>query len=227
MIKKILFIIGLATASVLTTQAQTVQDIFNPNYSITWLGIDYSHTKIIGTVSAFGGKTPVTAAEIHDRYYGGWNQLILDEPEKYNIAKMLYRKSVVKDIAMVTALNTASSMDSVEVATTPYYTSEQIQTFVSTYPLEKKSGIGVVFITESMHKSYGGAYYHVVFFKMDTKEILLQERVQGIVIGTGIRNYWAGSYFNVMEYIREDRYPSWKKRYGASKTTNTQTEPKW
>lgn len=78
-----------------------------------------------------------------------------------------------------------------------------------------------------MDKAYGGAYYHVVFFNMETKEVLLQERVQGLVIGAGIRNYWAGSYFNVMEYIRDDRYPRWKKRHLTTKPTDPEAAPKW
>ena len=217
MIKKSLTILGFVLVSVCSTsKAQTVQDIFNPSYPVTWLGIDYSHAKIIGSVSKFGGNTPVTKAELHDKYYGEWNQLILDEPTKFDIAKMISRKSIVKDISMVTALNAASSMDSVEVATT-FYSQEQIQQYVSAYPIENKSGIGVIFITECMNKSYGGAYYHVVFFKMDTKEILLQQRVQGLVQGSGIRNYWSNTYFDVMEYIRDEQMPRWKKRYGASK----------
>ena len=224
MVKKILSIVGLVWMSVFSSHAQTIQDIFNSGYPVTWLGIDYSHSKIVGKMSQFGGKTPVSAAEIHDTYYAQWNQLILDEPEKYDVAKMISRKTVVKDISMVTQLNAASSMDSVEVVSTPSYIPEQIQKFVSSYPLENKSGIGMIFITESMHKSYGGAYYHVVFFKMDTKEILLQQRVQGLVQGSGIRNYWATTYFDVIEYMRDEQMPRWKKRYGSSTVT---PQPKW
>ncbi|HSY62886.1 MAG TPA: hypothetical protein VK796_13470 [Cytophaga sp.] len=224
MIKKILSIVSLTLIVTFNSNAQTVQDIFNTNIPVTWFGIDYSHVKIVGTINQFGGKTPVTATELHDTYYTEWNHLILDEPEKYDIAKMINRRGAIKDIGMITALNAASSMDSVEVAATPYYSQEQIQKFVSAYPIENKKGIGLVFIAECMNKSYGGAYYHVVFFKIDTKEILLQERVQGMVMGVGIRNYWAGSYLSVIDYIKDDRYPKWKKRYGASSNA---TEPKW
>jgi len=217
MIKKILSIVCFIGASI-CSQAQTVQDIFgNPNYTVTWFGIDYSHSKIVGPVSQFGGKEPVTATEIRDRYYPEWNQLVLDEPEKFNVAKMIDRKSVLKDISMVKKLNAAVSLDSIEVSATPSYTREQIQDFVSAYPIENKSGIGLIFINECMNKSYGGAYYHVVFFNMETKKVLLQERIMGVVSGVGVRNYWATSYFNVMESVRNERYASWRKRYGAYK----------
>jgi hypothetical protein len=224
MIKKSLSIIFVLLCS-FNIHAQTIQDIFNPGIPVTWLGIDYSHAKIVGSISQFGGKIPTTAAEIHDKYYVEWNQLIIDEPEKFDVAKMVSRKSVAKDISMITKLNAAVSMDSAEVAATPYYTPEQIQQFVSAYPLENKSGIGMVFITECLNKSYGAGYYHVVFFKMDTKEVLLQHRLQGLPQGAGIRNYWANTFFDVIEHMRDEQMPRWKKRYGASKSTGT--EPKW
>ena len=200
--------------------SQTFQDIFNPSTEITWLGIDYSHTKIVGKMSQFGGVTPITALELRDKYYPEWNQLILDEPEKYSIPKMIYHKTVVNDIQMVKTLNAAALLDSLEVPSTPYYTPDYIQSIVANYPLINKSGIGLIFITECLNKSYGGAYYHVVFFNMSTKEILLHERIQGMVIGNGLRNYWAGSYFNVMEDIRQLRYPKWKRRYLTTTPTN-------
>jgi len=230
MIKKILSILGLAFISVFSSQAQTVQDIFgNTDYNVTWYGIDYSHAKIVGSLGLFGGKTPVSPTDLRDRYYPAWNYLILDEPAKFDIAKMIRRKAVTKDISIVKQLNAAARMDSVEVSITPYYSPKEIQQFVSSYPIEDKAGIGLVFITESMNKLKDEAYYHVVFFKMDTKEILLQERIRGAPSGLGIRNHWSGSYFNVIDYIQKTGYQKWRSRYGSSKPVNTPNPnaPKW
>jgi hypothetical protein len=200
--------------------SQTVKDIFNPSTQITWLGIDYSHTKIVGAMDRFGGKTPVTATELRDRYFPEWNMLFIDEPEKYSISKMIYNKNIVNDIKMVTKLNAAYPLDTMEVKSSPYYTPDYITSIVSAYPLENKNGIGLIFITECLDKPYAAAYYHVVFFNMATKEVLLHERIQGMVIGAGIRNYWAGSFFNVMEDVRTVRFPRWKKRYMTALPTN-------
>lgn len=229
MLKKFLSIIALALISAFASQAQTVKDIFgNTDYTVTWFGIDYSHAKVVGSVSQFGIKVPVTATDIRDRYYAEWNYLILDEPEKFNIAAMISRKTVVKDISMVKQLNAAASIDSLEAKITPYYTPQEIQKFVSAYPIENKAGIGLIFITESMSKSSVSAYYHVVFFKMDTKEILLQERIKGVPSGMGTRNYWAGSYYSIMQYIKEEGYSKWRKNNGGSKSsTPNPNAPKW
>lgn len=222
MIKKILSIVGLALASAFTGQAQTVQDIFgNTDYSVTWYGIDYSHSKIVGSLGMFGGNTPVSANELRDSYYPAWNYLILDEPEKYDIAKMIWRQDVIKDVTMVKQLNAEASMDSVEVRITPYYTIREIQKFVAAYPIENKSGIGLIFIAESMSKIGAEAYYHVVFFNMSTKEVLLHERLRGTAGGLGIRNYWASSYSKVINYITEEGYKVWRRKYGSNKSVNT------
>lgn len=230
MLKQFISIIGLALVSTFSGQAQTVQDIFgNTDYTVTWYGIDYSHAKIVGYVSQFGMKVPVTEEDIRDRYYAEWNYLILDEPEKFNIAEMIYRESVVKDISMVKQLNAAVATDSIEAKITPYYTPKEIQNFVSAYPIKDKAGIGLIFIAESMNKVKIEAYYHVVFFKMDTKEILLQERIKGVPGGSGTRNYWAGSYYSVMENVKEVAYPKWKKTNGGSKPAKPAKPagPKW
>jgi hypothetical protein len=205
--------------------SQTVKDIFNPSTQITWFGIDYSHSKIIGSVGSFGGKSPISAQELRDNYYPAWNHLILDEPEKFNLQRMIHRSSVTKDLTVIKHLNAVTSLDSIEAPVTPYYTPTEIQHFISTYPIEGKTGIGLVFITESMNKISDEAIYHVVFFNIQTKEILLQERLKGASGGIGLRNYWANSYAKVMGYIREDAYYKWQKQYKTN--TKSMSAPKW
>lgn len=226
MIKKFLSVAACILGILFASQAQTVEDIFGKtNYTITWYGIDYSHSKIVGSLKAFGGKTPVSAIDLRDNYYTAWNYLILDEPEKYDIAKMIHHKNVLKDISLTKKLNAASKMDSIEVGITPYYQPQEIQNFISAYPIESKAGIGLVFIAESMNTSKGEAFYHVVFFNTATKEILLQERIRGMASGMRIRNYWAGSYYEVMEYIQDGGYQKWRKKYAPNSTE--QYVPKW
>jgi hypothetical protein len=226
MIKQIITTLSLGLLLCTYSQAQTVQDIFS-NYTIpvTWLGIDYSHSKIIGSVGSFGGKSTISAQELRDNYYPAWNHLILDEPEKFNLQSMIHRASVTKDLTVIKQLNAATSLDSMEAPITPYYTPTEIQHFISMYPIEVKSGIGLVFIAESMNKINNEAVYHVVFFNIETKDILLQERLKGTAGGIGLRNYWASSYGKVMGYIREDRYYKWQKQYKTN--TKSMAAPKW
>ena len=229
MFKKILSIFSLVILTAFGCKAQTVQDIFgNTDYTVTWFGIDYSHAKIVGSLGVFGGNTPVSATDLRDRYYPAWNYLILDEPEKFDIAKMIWRKNVINDISIIKQLNASARMDSVEVPITPYYMIQDIQKFISAYPIENKAGIGLVFIAESMNKTRDEAFYHVVFFNMTNKEILLQERMRGTPHGLGIRNHWAGSYYQIMDYIKGTAYQKWRNKYGSSKSnTANPYAPKW
>ncbi len=229
MIKKSIPLVCLCLLLCFHSQAQTVEDIFkNYDMRVTWFGIDYSQCKIIGSIGSFGGKSPTSPQELRDSYYPAWNQLILSEPEKYNIQSMIHRGSVAKDVSMVKKLNASVSLDSMEAITTPNYTTTEIQQFISNYPIDGKTGIGLVFIAESMDKATDEAYYHVVFFNIETKTVLLQERLKGAAGGFGLRNYWATSISKVMDYIREDGYYKWQKKYnGKVNNTKSKTAPTW
>ena len=201
-----------------SSKAQTVKDFFGATkHRVTWLGIDYSHLKIVGPIKDFGGQVPVTAAELQTQWYPAWNQLMIDEKEKYNLYKMLYRPNVTYDLQMIKAINAAANMDSIEVQKTPFYTEEQIKNFVAAYPLENGFGFGAFFIAESMNKVKDEAFYHIVIINMATKEVLVQARVQGSASGFGIRNFWAASYYDAMGKIQKNIYPEWELKYGPAK----------
>ncbi|MGN6645974.1 MAG: hypothetical protein ACTHJT_05540 [Cytophaga sp.] len=215
-LKKSAFYTILFLSTTVSVQAQKVEDIFsNTDYTVTWMGIDYSHAKVVGSVIQWGFNPPVTKNDLKDRYFAAWNYLFLDEADKYNIAEMLHRKYVNTDISMIKKINDNTSVDSIEVKITPYYSLQDIQSFVSAYPAIEKPGIGLVFITESMNKTAQEAFYHVVFFNTQTKEVLLHERMRGTPGGSGVRNYWAGSYYKIIETIESTTYSKWKAKFGG------------
>lgn len=208
----ILLFLFLASFS---SKAQTIKDFFGATkHRVTWLGIDYSHVKIVGPIAEFGGQVPVTAAELQTKWYPAWNQLMIDEKEKFNLCKMLDRPNVTYDLQLFKKLNAEANLDSLEIKKTPFYTEEQIKKFVAAYPLENGFGFGAFFIAESMNKVKDEAFYHLVIINMATKEVLVQARVQGSASGFGIRNFWAASYYDAMGKIEKNIYPDWKLKYG-------------
>jgi hypothetical protein len=56
--------------------------------------------------------------------------------------------------------------------------------------------------------------YHIVVISMSTKEVLIHEVMKGRPGGIGLRNYWARSFCEVMNEIRDYRFREWKKKYG-------------
>src|SRR6478752_890336 len=103
--------------------AQTFKDVFNPETTITYLGIDFTNVKVIGHQEG-------EVMDLADRQFSGINQLVLDEPKKY------------------------------DVAGEKHLTEADINGIVKGYDFGGKKGIGFLFIMESMSKkSEHGSMY--------------------------------------------------------------------
>jgi hypothetical protein len=50
-------------------------------------------------------------------------------------------------------------------------------------------------------------------FRLSDNEILIHQRIRAEPIGIGLRNYWAGALFKVMEDIQKNYYNQWKAKY--------------
>lgn len=198
--------------------AQSVEDLFkNSQTKITWLGIDYSHVKLIGSFSNFNENTKITPEIIKNDYFVRWNELILKESNKYTIDKMFRKKDINYSIEGITAINAQTDLTSIEQAITPNYTESQLQQFVKNYYFNQADGIGLLFVAESMNKIREEAIYHVLAINLTNNEILLSDRFTTKPGGIGLRNYWASSYLKVIETIRDHKYAAYKKKYVQKK----------
>ena len=70
-----------------TTFAQTKSDVFKEDVAVTWLGLDFTSTKLIGDREKFGSESDVR------HLLDAWNALIINEPEKFNVARSIDRKN--------------------------------------------------------------------------------------------------------------------------------------
>ncbi len=198
----------------LTGFAQTARDLFREsNVKISWLGIDFSHVKLIGDFSEFAGAGERSTAQIRDKYFPQWNYLVLAEQSKYDIKGMLRKGDIYYDIDMINELNSRAPLENMEAHNNPNYKPEDIERFIKEYNLEGKEGIGIVFIAECLNKFANEAYIHFVAIDMTTMSILIHERIRGVPRGIGLRNFWAGAVYNVIKDIRSKYYNIWRKRY--------------
>lgn len=212
MIMKCVFVSMFVMFSLFVT-GQTISDIFSSNdVQVSWLGIDYSHVKLMGDFSQLNGAGQKNSSQIRDTYFPAWNQLVLNEPQKFDIKGMI-NKEIVNDIDMIKAINASANTNDIEVTNPPNYTNEDIKRVISSYPVENKKGIGVLFIAECLNKTIDEAYYHVVFLSMPSNEILLSERIMGKPAGVGLRNFWAGSVYSVIKKVKSEYYKTWKSKY--------------
>jgi len=197
----------LILAALLCSFAATrAQDIFDPSQPVTWLGLDFSSLRFIKS------DETITDHELQEKYFPGWNELILNEPKKYDLAKAINHDVVENDIDAVTAANARSRNGFVSKVSTEFEHLEEadIRQMVKKYDLKGKSGIGLVFIVESMSKAREEASIWVTFINMGTREVLLTKPVAGKSGGFGFRNYWAGSVAKVLKAL-PDYMKKWKK----------------
>jgi hypothetical protein len=196
------------------TDAQKAEDLFVSNDTkISWLGIDFSHVKLIGQFAQFGGAGEKNASQIKSTYFPGWNYLIPNEREKYDIAGMLRKDHVYYDIDMIMDVNAKTAVEELESYNAPQYTREDIEKFVGGYDTGRKEGIGVLFVAESLNKATVEAWFHFVAINMKTREVLVHDRLRGEPSGLGIRNYWAGAIHDVITQISRNRYRNWRSQY--------------
>jgi hypothetical protein len=190
--KRFITLLGLALMSTLPAIAQ---DVFNYQEPVTWLGLDFSALKLIKTDEV------VTDRELQTKYFPGWNDLILNEPKKFDIAKAIDRISVENDLAAVTAVNEKAKPEFItdDSQEFQHLDNAKVKQMVKKYNLKGKSGIGLVFIVESMDKTRKAASVWVTFINMSTKEVLLSHPVTGESGGFGFRNYWAGSFNKILK----------------------------
>jgi hypothetical protein len=194
--------------------SQTAADVFKPgSYTFYWLGLDFSHLKLIGDFTQFGEAGSIDPYQIKTQYFPGWNNLMLNEPEKYDFKGMFQFNELVNDIEMITKINAETDVNTMEGSSAPNYSLENIQSFVSSYNTAGKSGIGIVFIAEVFDKNTPEAWFHVVAINASSKEVLVWERIKAKPGGFGLRNYWAAAVYNIIKEGKKSYYKSWKAKY--------------
>lgn len=213
--KKTLTLLLLCITTI--TWSQKAEDLFHSSdVKFSWLGIDFSHVKLIGDFSQFSGLGDKSSYQVKTIYFPAWNKLVVNEREKYDVNGMLRKDNIFYDIDMIMGINEKTPLEDLEAYNSPVYTREDIVKFINAYDTEGKSGIGVVLIAESLNKAEKEAYFHFAAINLSTKEILIHQRLRGEPGGFGIRNYWAGSIHDVMKQIEKIYYRSWRAEYARN-----------
>lgn len=208
----LVFCFGASTRSF----SQTIQEFFNNTSTpLTYLGIDYTKNKLINDP---GGN----ASDIKNRLYNSMNEVVVNEMGKnYNIAGAFNRGGGVNtDIAAVTErndkINVSDIMSSSE-ADFNRLTESDIADCVQALSLKGKEGIGLVFVMEGMKKeekkSYGSLW--VTLIDMQTKKVLMTERMEQEPAGFGFRNFWVSVIKKSIIEIDKKKYKAWKNTYGG------------
>ncbi len=193
--------------------AQTAKDMVTASdVEVTWLGVDFSHVKLIGEFNQWASGGEKSSYQIQDIYFPAWNDLVLNEPKKFDLEGMLRKNDLGYDTDMIRKKNEEAPLEEMEADSEPDYSKEEIASFIKEYDGDGE-GIGVVFIAEALNKRRALATYHFVAFNRSNGEILIHEELKTEPSGFGLRNYWGGSIYRAIKEIRKEYYKKWRSEY--------------
>ena len=197
----------------------TKADIFAGTAKVTWLGIDFTQARFIGTANSkfmgMGKKEnngDISATEFRDQYTLGWNRLFVDEQKKYDIAETIHHSSVDYALDVAEKSNAAASFDKLYSDNPGDFKLLQeadITKVVKGYNFQNHDGIGRIFFVSGISKGLDKAGVWVTFVDIKSKTVLLTKYLEGKPGGFGFRNYWAKAFLNVMKDTKS-QYNSWK-----------------
>jgi hypothetical protein len=205
-----LLLISLTIQSI-TAFSQTAKEVFNNTETkLVYLGIDFTKARLIDDAVA-------NEVDIRDRQFPGINDVVVNEPKRYEINAAFNRSEIEHDLSLVAKKNekiNAEEIKSTNAADFERLKESDIITLVKGYDFGTKNGVGVLFVMEGMSKGKKAASIWVTLVDMKSKKVLMTERVESkTAAGFSFRNYWASSIRNLLETIDKKKYNEWKQKY--------------
>lgn len=194
--KTFIQVVALTLIFGLNAFAQNREKALNES-NMTWYGVDFSLAKFTMIID--------DPEDIVDRYLDAINQLVPNEPEKYDLKEYFNKSEVTIDLNQVAERNSNIDPDALVIDEKHEISLDDVKAVIKSYNTQDHSGMGLVFIAENLNKSSQTGSYYVCFFDNSTKEIIDARRMTGKATGFGIRNYWAGSVYNVMKAWQKER----------------------
>ncbi len=192
--KKVILLVFLAVGTMCYGQSKAALENVE---QLTLFGVDFSNVSILGADE--DGYSFIDA-------FGKINGLFLSEPSKY--VKPISKKTKIKivniDITAVEVLNKEMDREKMfvgDTSTTPF-TEEDVKAAIDKLDLPNKSGVGVVLLAQELSKYAKKGVFELVFFDIESRDILTHGTISGKAGGFGLRNYWAGSISRALNSIK-------------------------
>ncbi|MET0242557.1 MAG: hypothetical protein ABW174_03775 [Flavitalea sp.] len=192
--------------------SQTLSEVFNSESKLFYLGIDFTKARVIDDAG-------VNEIDVRDKQFGGINDLIINEPKRYDLAKAFHRSEIDHDLGPVAARNAkvnAADIKSTSASDFERLKEADIASIVKSFNYGKASGTGILFVMEGMSKTRKSASIWVALIDIKSKKLLMTERIESKVAGGfSWRNYWASSIRTLIESIEKSKFKEWKKKYSS------------
>ncbi len=191
--------------------SQTLKEFFNSeSTSALYLGIDFTKAKLIDASSE-------DEKDIVERQFAGINEIAATDAKKLSLAIAFHKTSMDHDLGPVNKRNAKidpSQLKSTNTADFHRLKEDDIKTLVKGFDFGDKKGLGILFVMEAMSKTGKAAAIWVTIIDMNTKKVLLTERMEEKVgIGFGFKNYWAVPVKRLLGDIEDDKFKEWKNKY--------------
>lgn len=190
--KKVLLAVFCFSISVLCfgQNAKVQEDIKD----VTFFGVDFSLAKSYGTAETISQFT-----EAFQRING----LFITEAQKYDVAKYFKKNVTETAVRQLEDVNQNIDKDTFFANSGTYEISEkELAEEIKSLPLNEAKGTGLIFVAELLNKPNNQGTYHIVFFDIASREILDTWKASGKAKGFGLRNYWAGSIYDIMQNLK-------------------------
>ena len=196
------YIVVFLLFAALGLQAQN-RDRIEAAPSFTWFGLDFTQARMVGSDVDFSDR-----AKIVSSFFDQWNQLILNEPEKFNL-EATFNKHITNNISIATKRNAGVDYLKLLADKPNTVTLEDVNGVVKNYTGDE--GIGLLFVIENFDKPAVKVRFWVVLFDVKTHEVLMAKQTENkLGGGIGFRNYWASGIYAGFKNIKT-LYPSWLK----------------
>jgi len=164
----------------------------NYKKEVAWMGLDFTEAKLLTSVDF------TDPAAIKNNLLVSWNDIIIKESSKFDVAGFFEIKNLSYDLETVKERNQSIDPDKLVVdKTSEEFDEQKVESIISQYP--KSTGVGLVFIVETFNKPSANGIFWATFFDRETLKILSVKKLQGQPSGVGIRNFWANSIFKAMK----------------------------
>lgn len=151
-------------------------------------GVDFSQVKVYAANESL---------EDFAEAFKGINMLLITEPQKYDFTNMLDTRLGIDVEMMINRLST-SNYSNIKTFSTVYEQPNCLG-IIKEYKIQQTEGVGVVLIAKFLNKATAEATYDLVKFDINTREIQYQKEVVGKARGFGLRNFWAGSVYSIIQ----------------------------
>ncbi len=169
--------------------------------TLHWFGIDYALLKISDPKKLHDGEN------LKFVFCPAWSTFFDEHYSQKRISKMLHIDSLIDNRSPFQTSNHLQIDEKTFIAPIPYSLSiDSINKHVAQYNLNSGSGIGVTIVLENFNKFDAACIANIVFFDIQTKEILWLTKINGKAGDKGMTAFWGQGLYEVWAYFIAREY---------------------